>query len=187
MQLEDGRGRGYSASISESNRLNVSAKSNPRMFYISRDEQRAFSAVGIDSSAAAGDMVFHLKNTSASRNMVLHTLAASSANNTLLKLWEVTGTAASGSEITPTNLNLTSGLTAEADCMGGEAAAITGLATGRLISCRRITASTHIALDLNDALIIGPSDQIAVEYDTGTTGSVELTAVFYYEDINRQN
>ena len=187
LQVEDGKGRGYSASVSESNRFNVSSKSNPRMFYVSRDEKLAFSVVAIDSSAAAGEIAFHLKNTSTSKNMVIHTMTASSANTSLLKLFEVTGIAASGTTLTPTNLNLTSGLLAEAEVMSGEAAAITGLTTGSLIAAGRLLANALVPLDLNDALIIGPGDQIAIEYDTGTTGSVEVTVTFYYETIDRQN
>ncbi len=187
IHLEDGKGRGLMASVSESNRLNVSAKSNPRMFYISRDDQQAFSVVALDTSATAGDLVFHLKNTSSSKNMIMHTFAASSANSALLKLWVVTGTAASGTDLTPTNLNLTSGLTAEADSMSGDAAAITGLATGSLIVAGRILANSFVPLDLNDALILGPGDQIAIEYDTGTAGAVEINSTFFYEAIDRKN
>ena len=68
--INDGKGRGFKASVSSSNRLNVSAKSNPRAYYLSRDEENCFS-IGTEYTASDGDIVFYIKNTSSSKEMVL--------------------------------------------------------------------------------------------------------------------
>lgn len=182
--IEDGKGRGYSSSVSQANRLNVSSKSNPRLFYISRDDQEAYTAVSTDASAAAGDYIMYLKNTSTTKNMFIDHIGCFAANAALWKLWSVTGTA-SGTTITATNLNLTSGLSAEASVEGSQA--VSGLTAVNQIDTARSSASEEANLDFSSALILGPSDAIAIEYDTGTTGAAEATITFHYESLTRAN
>ena len=48
--LDDGKGRGFSASVSEDQRLAVEAKVKEREFYVSRDDGQAYS---ISSNSAS--------------------------------------------------------------------------------------------------------------------------------------
>lgn len=182
MTIKDGRGRGYDASVSDVNRLNVSSKSQARSFYISRDDGLTFNLISTDAGAAAGDLIFYLKNTSSTRNIHLDRIEYHSANAAVWKVWQVTGTG-SGTAITPSNLNLTSSKTAEAAGLGN--GAITGLTTGDQMGTHRNGADGHGDMTFEGALILGPNDAIAVEYDTGTTGAAEIEAIFWYEAINR--
>ena len=182
MKIEDGKGKNGDCSVSAAQRLNVSAKTRDRMFYISRDDEQSFNAIMPSFSAVAGQYVFYLKNTSSTKNLYLHTLEYHSVENVHWKVWEVTGTAAGGTEIIPTNLNLGSGRSAEATSMGG-GATITGLTLGSQIGTHRTTAFGEAGMDFGEALILAPNSAIMVEYDTGTTGLCEIDCIFHFETI----
>ena len=184
LHIEDGKGRGYISSVSESNRLNVSSKSNPRAFYISRDDGLAFNVASVDVDADAGDIICYVKNTSTTRNLYVRQIHYGSLNAALWKTWQVTGTAG-GTEISPGNLNLTSGKSAEATAFGSNP--VTGLSLDKLLSSHRNTAGAHGIEPWEDVLVLGPNNAIAVEYDTGTTGPAEVNIEFHYEDITRSN
>lgn len=184
MEIEDGRGRGYRASVSESNRFNVSAKIDPRSFYVSRDDGLAFKLISIDSSSDAGDYVLYIKNTSDTKNLFVKEIHFTSVNAALWKVWIVTGTA-SGTAITATNLNISSGRTASISGYGN--GAVSGLTSGSILDAIRTDSNGHEHSIFEDALILGPNDAIAVEYDTGTTGASEVGVQFHYEDIGRDN
>ena len=182
MKIEDGKGKSGDASVSASQRLNVSAKTRDRLFYVSRDDEQAFNAVMPSFSAAATNYVFYLKNTSSTKNLFLHTLEYHSVEAVHWKVWQVTGTAAGGTVIIPTNLNLGSGRTAEATCMGG-GSTITGLTLGAQLGTHRTEATGEAGMDWGEGLILAPNTAIMVEYDTGTTGLCEIDCIFHYEPI----
>ena len=185
MKIQDGKGRGPEASVSEDHRLNVSAKTNPRLFYVSRDDELAFNVVSIYATAAAGNIIMYLKNTSSTKQIFIKQVHGYSDNNVLWKVWAVAGDATGGSELTPTNLNLGSGREAEAEARGD--GSVTDITTGGIIDVFRSQAYGHGFVILEDAVILGPNDAIAVEYDTGTTGNAEIAILMHYEDINRLN
>jgi len=185
LNITDGKGRGYDASVSESNRLNTSSKQARRIFYVARNDARAFTATSVDADSAAGDIVFYLKNTSTTRNMFVKDIHVGGVNTSLWKFWVVTGTG-SGAAITPTNTNLGSGITAEATCLGN--AAVTGLTTGALFGIVRSPANGEIDEDFDGALILAPNTAIAVEFDTSGSNSVtEVICAFHYEAVDRDN
>lgn len=183
LSLIDGGGSGRLATVSAFFRLNVSAKTNPRLFYSSRDEGKAFNCISTDASAAAGDYVFYLKNTSTTDNLYIKELEFHSENAAVWKVWQVTGTA-SGTTITPSNLNLGSPNVAEATGVGN--GAVSGLTTVKQIGTHRNGANGEGGMDYEDALLLPPNSAIAVEYDTGTTGAAEIDCFFHYETIGKK-
>ena len=182
MKIEDGKGKNGDASVSSVQRLNVSAKTRDRLFYISRDDEQAFNAVMPTFSAAAGEYVFYIKNTSSTKVLFLHSLEYHSIQDVHWKVFQCTGTAAGGTVITPTNLNLGSGRTAEATAMGG-GATLTGLTIGAQIGTHRTQAAGEAGMDWGEGLILAPNTAIVVEYDTGTTGLCEIDCIFHFETI----
>ena len=114
MRIEDGKGKNGSASVSVVQRLNVSSKTQGRSFYASRDFGQAFNTVYDEITAAAGDYTAYLKNISPTRNMFVRSIEFHSVENVKWKVWSVTGDAASGAVVVPSNINLASGLSAEA-------------------------------------------------------------------------
>ena len=182
MKIQDGKGKNGDASVSSVQRLNVSAKTRDRLFYISRDDQLAFNAVMPTFNAASGNYVYYLKNTSSSRNIFIHTVEFHSVEAVAWRVWVVTGTAAGGTSITPTNLNLGSGRLAEATVMGG-GATITGLTLGAQLGVHRTQALGEASMNWGEGLILAPNTAIMIEYDTGTTGLCEIDCIFHFETV----
>ena len=182
MLIEDGKGQNGAASVSGSQRMNVSAKTARRLFYASRDDGLSFVAVYDGITAAAGDHVMYLKNTSTTRDMMIDFISLSAVEAVKWKMFEVTGTAAAGETVTASVLKLASGRTVEATIMAGNTT-ITGLTTGNQIVSRRSVATGTLEIDYESALILAPTKAIVIEYDTGTTGLCEGEICFHYEAL----
>jgi len=180
--IEDGKGKNGAMSVSTAQRGNVSAKTKNRLFYISRDDGLAFNAIMPSFSAAAGNYVFYIKNTSSSRNLMLNHIEFHSLEAVHWKVWQVTGTAAGGTAITPKNINLGVGIPAEATSMGG-GSTITGLTLGDQLASHRTQATGEAEMDFGGGLILSPSTAIMVEYEAGTTGLCEIDCLFHFEDL----
>jgi hypothetical protein len=178
-RIQDGSGTGREAKVTADNRLDTSSRQNPRLYYISRDDGQVYSATSHDASAAAGTYIIYLKNISTTKNIYVDEVIVGGVETALWKLWFVTGTAAGGSVLTPTNLNKTSANAADATSRGNDS--ITGLTTAGQIGAVRSSANGHADLSTRDSIILGQGDAIAIEYDTGTTGIAEAEIVFYYE------
>lgn len=183
-KLKDGAGRGYEMSISESLRGNVSAKVARRPYYVSRDDNLAFVVSSVAASIAAGEYLIYIKNTSTTRNLFIGNIHLGAENNVLWKAWGVTGTA-SGTTITSVNLNLASSITPESTTIGDSS--VTGLTAVDFFHKLRTLANDEKIMDFDGALILGPNNAIAVEYDTGTTGAADATIEYHFEDFERNN
>ena len=128
--------------------------------------------------------VAYLKNESTTgKTLVISGIGVNSVENSRIKLWYVTGTAAGGTSITPTNMNKASGNAATATAMEGASAAtgITGLTTDSLIDFLYIQATGHEEFRLDDRLRLGQNDAIALEYFEGTTGDFSGVIFGYFE------
>ena len=183
MKIQDGKGKNGDMSVSASQRGNVSAKTRDRLFYVSRDDELSFNAVMPTFNGAAGNYVYYIKNTSSDKNMFIHTIEYHSVEAVHWKVWQVTGTAAAGTAITATNLNLGSGRIAEATIMGG-GSTITGLTLGNQVGTHRTQATGEAGMDWGEGLILAPNTAIMVEYDTGTTGLCEIDCIFHFEGVD---
>jgi len=175
----DGKGSGQSAAISPSgNRLNVSSRADERIYYISRDNGDSYSVTSIDASPSGGEYNFYFKNTSTTQKFYVKHIIVGAADLAIFKVAVVTGTAA-GTELTPVNLNLTSGRTASCDCRGN--GAITGLTESSVIDIRSVEADATEGFDFHDALILGQGDAIAVEFDTGSASAIHISMLGFYD------
>lgn len=173
-----GTGNNLPVGVSSDNRLNTSARSNKRIYYISRDDGNAFSINSLDTTANT-EFMLYFKNDSTTLKFFVEHVHISAVETVLWKLHQVTGTAAGGSVVTPVNLNLSSGVAASATARG--TGAITGLTSSSVIDSVRTEATGAGEFSVEEGLILGQDDAIAVEYDTGTTGLCEATIVGFYE------
>ncbi len=164
-------------------RLNVSSRADSRAYYNSRDMGRMFSLPFDFQDAAAGEYGAYWKNTSDDKILVINAIGVNSAENARFKLWFVTGTAAGGTSLVPTNLNGGSTVAAEATAMEGGSAAtgITGLTAGSLIDFAYCQANGHEEFRLRDTLRLGQNQAVAIEYDEGTTGDMSGVIFGFYE------
>ena len=181
MKIEDGRGKYGDAGVSADQRLDVSARSAERAFYSARDDGLAYSVTMDAMTLAAGDIAGYLKNTSSTRNLIINDMDFSGVPAGKWIVSSCSGTAAAGTAVTPTNLNLSKGNAAEASAMSGDTS-ITGLTAIATIGVVRHEALGQQEENFSSGLILGPSDAIMIEYDTGAGGLCEIVIDLHYED-----
>ena len=179
LRIEDGKGSGKEAGVDDRNRLMASVVTSNRAAIVAKEDELCFNVAFTDASAAAGNYVAYIQNTSTTRELVIDKIRVSAANAATWLLHAVTGTG-SGTAETPINTNRSSGKSAEATCLADN---ITGLTSAGEMQVIRTPANSAAALNVDDTIRLGPDDAIAVEYDAGTTGAAGCTMRFYYEDI----
>ena len=163
-------------------RANVSARSDSRSYYSSRDSSQTFSLVFDDSSSEAGDMIVYWKNTDTTgKHLVIDSAGLNAANASSFKLHIVTGTAAAGATVAPLCLNRSTPKTAQATAMEAAGTAITGLTSIGVVDHAGVTAGGHQEFRLDDRLRIGQDQAIAIEYEQGTTGRTWGVLFGFYE------
>lgn len=165
-------------------RLNVSSRADSRAYYNSRDKGQTYTVPFDFQDASAGEFGVYWKNISTDgKILVIRSIGVNSIQNSRIKLMYVTGTAAAGTTVTPTNLNKLSPNSANAIAMEGGSAAtgITGLTNDGLIDFVYVSANGHEEFRLDDQLRLGQNDAVALEYDEGTDGDFSGVIFGYYE------
>ena len=180
VQINDPDGKAVGVSLT-GNRLDVSARADSRIYYVSRDDGQAYSITSIDSPSAADEYNLFFKNTSSNKNFVVSEFLVSSAVLTIFKISTVTdATPATGTAITPVNLNATSANEADATVLGN--AAVVNLVEKNLLFTLNINADDQVHFDTHDSIILGKNDAIAIEYDVGAgSDTIHLTMFGYYD------
>lgn len=176
MIIEDGKGRGFKASVSSTNRLNASSKSNPRIYYISRDDGQAFTYES-EYNATSGDYVICIKNTNSTKNMIISGAWLSSDNNSKWQIEKVSGVA-SGTAIIGRSLNLTKNNKSDAEALGNDP--VSGITKLYNLSTVRSPALTTAAMDFKETLILGDGDELAIRY-IGDAGEISVIVGIYFE------
>ncbi len=170
---------------SKENRLNVSARSAKRFYYVSRDNGDAYAMVSGDfipiTTTATEHGILHIKNTSTTKKLYIENVRTC---GTVLQKWKlyvdgnagtlITGAVAGGK----TNLNRTSSNRAEADVFrGADGSTLTG---GTMLE-HWINAAGHSVEIFNGGLILGLNDSIQVTVELATAGEVCARVIGYYE------
>ena len=166
LTIEDGKGRGFTTEVTDNNKLAVAAVMRRAVTSISEENGLAFIAETNFTTTAINQVFFYLKNTDSEKMLHVNRLILNSDVNTMFHLYKATGTASGGSAVTPTNINFTSGNTADVTVLG--AGSITGLTLTKLHHAR-ILASDSFIVDWGGAIILGNGDAIAIESTTTTT------------------
>ncbi len=159
-------------------RLVVAARAAPRAFFASRDKGRAFSWTST-YSAAAGEETAYVRNTSATRILVIDKVIVSGIQATVHALAIQTGGTAAGTTMTGVNLNKGSTNTAEAAGFGS--ASVTGSVVGDIVGYGYHPATDSFLFDYGDSLILGQDDAIFIRSVVGTTGLVYNTIEGHFE------
>ena len=180
VQINDPDGRAAGVSLT-GNRLDVSARGDDRIYYVSRDDGEAYSITSADSPSAANEYNLFFKNKSPTKNFVITEFLLTSAILTIFKISTVTDvTAATGATIVPVNLNITSGNTADATCLGN--GAVANLVEKDVIYTIAVGPDEWEHYATHGALILGKDDAIAVEYDVGAgSDTIAITMIGYFD------
>ncbi len=164
-------------------RLNVSSRADARAYYNSRDEGQCYSVPWMFNTSASTEYAVYLKNTSTDKELIVSAIGLNSEVATRFQLDFVTGTAAAGTLVTPTNLNKSKSTDAAATAMEGASAAtgITGLAQSSKIDFTWCTATGHEEMRLTDRVRLGQNDAVALQVLETAGGDVGGVIFFYFE------
>lgn len=164
-------------------RLNVSSRADNRAYYNSRDKGQCYSMPYEFNTSDSTEYAAYLKNTSTDKTMVISSIGVNSEVATRWKLNFVTGTAAAGDTVTPTNLNNSSPHDAVATAMEGASAGtgITGLTAVNIIDYVGTAATGHEEIRLSDRVRLGQNDAIGLNVHETAGGDVWGIIFFYYE------
>lgn len=187
-QIEDGSGTGKKARVGPTNRLDVSSKMNRRIYYVSRDNEKAF-VVNWPLLQRVGGVTEGLGYLRYTGKGHLHinsiTLSTEEPGTGLTKfgLW-VGSTASGGTERIPSNLNLGSVIPSESDCYADEdgAGSIVSISLGTSAQTVRLGGPSSFLVDFDDALILGKNNVFAIKASAATTGTKTRATIKFYED-----
>lgn len=160
-------------------RLNVSSRIDGRIFYVSRDNGQAYILRVEDDDAAANDLVLYLRNDSKDKKLYITDIHFNTENAATFKLAFGNAAAATGTSVTPVNLNKASSNDADVTALGNGAVGV--VAADTFFATIRVGANGTEEWDSKDALILGQNDNVVVEYDTGDTGDIEIDVFFFIE------
>ena len=174
IQIEDGKGSGSLVGVFN-NKLETTARTNPRIAYISRDDGNSFSwSHSYDHDA--GDTILLVSNSSTTLKLYIHTISVGADTATEFTVHSPAYPTLAGTAITAVNLNRTIGKSASAQAYGDE----TGNTQANVLFRGFVGGNATIILPPNGTIILGYHQCIAVDLVTaGTKGAVTLTG--YYE------
>jgi hypothetical protein len=179
MIIKDGAGTGNVARINEENRLDVESVSRSIDQHINELYQKYFSLPfdAIDPTGA-DDYFFYMKNTG-TKNLHITDFRLRSTVAGTVEIRAVSGTASSGTTVTPVNRTIGSTNTITATVETG--ADITGLTNDGVLFYHRLdTADEEEHLKISAHIIIPPGQAVALLWDAAT-GALSGT-VSVYED-----
>lgn len=165
-------------------RVNVSARTDSRAYYNSRDQQEAYSLVWADATSADTDLVLYWQNTDATgKHLVITTVGVNSDEVCEFQILEVTGTATGGAVATPSCLNRAAPRVAAATARTAVSAPVTGVTEGIIIDHVGVDAAGHEEMHLGDQLRLGQNGAMVVKMLVSpTTPAKTWGAVYgYYE------
>lgn len=178
--IEDGKGRGILAGVTEKNQLLVDSSSADLIHFINHSDGQAYSLTFAITPTGANDCFCYIKNTSTNNlNINTTTLAAASDEVIQVKLKD-TGTPVGGATATPVNRNTSSNNTAIGTFQTG--VDITGLSGGSVVDQFFIDGATNSQkYSWASTLIIG-QNQVATLYAVTGAIALRVTIALFYED-----
>ena len=158
-------------------RLNVSSRSDTRDFYVSRDQGQMYVLHVNDDDAAAADIVAYLRNDSPDKSMFIRDIHLGTQNAATFLFAFGDSTAASGTGVTPVNLNKASSNAANVTAFGN--GAVGGVAASTTFSGVRVGAAGFEEWH-QDGLILGQNDNLVITLEAiSSTGDIEVDIFFY--------
>ena len=159
-------------------RMNVSSRSDERIYYNSRDEGDTYIWTSTDAGAAADEYIIYIKNTSTTKQLVIRAIYLTPSVAMTFLIVTATGTPTSAS-ITGFNTNLTSTKIAPAISHGD--ALVDNVTPVQVLRTVSVEALTTEHVDFHDTLRLGQNDIIAIEEDVNGGGTLACQILGYFE------
>jgi len=185
--IEDGRGSGNKARVTIGNRLDVSSRMQKRIFYVSKNDEKAFSTnlrlTQVSGGVAEGLGYFTYAGTGGLyiEKVVLST-EESDPNMTKFGLWVDPTTLSGGIARIPTNLNRGSTLMAETTCIENGDGTVLTISGGESLYTIRLKGPMSYEVVLDSALILQRGNTFAIKASAVTSGTKIRATVMFFEE-----
>jgi hypothetical protein len=182
--IDDGKGTGKQAGVTDTNRLDVSAKTEERIYYVSRDDKKAFSVYGKRNFAAGSqtnENILYLTYTGDSALYIKEIMFSSNSSDAKVEVYFDATLVSGGTSVIPLNMNRTSALTSETICLNGNTTL-----TGNVIGANemfdvRLNNSSFL-MDFHSALILPKGANIFILGSVDAIDDRIRTMIYYYEN-----
>lgn len=190
LQIEDGRGSGMLAKVTETFQLETRSESHELQHHISRNDGNAYQVLSIDTGiTATTQTLLHLKNNDSSKALIVSFIRMQAITDTASK--PVAGeyfemgfgrtVASGGTAATPVNLNSTSGNTASITATGVEP---TMAGTFQSIDRQyNIASCEEVPFSKQGSIILGLNDTFEVRFVSGGVGEAKCRITFMMIDL----
>jgi hypothetical protein len=182
MKIDDGTGTGKQVRVDDENRLHVNSLSKTAEHEANHKNGEAYSISFSATPTGAGDCFFYMKNTD-DKDMIIEGISMylPAAEYFDIVLGD-SGIPSGGSTVTPVNLNLGSGKSANGTFLQGND--ITGLSGGSTAYRIYKLASTGSEYENFEQDIILPKNSILTLYvQTGTTALAGFLDAYYHDAL----
>lgn len=185
MKIEDGKGTGKLAQVTDKNRLRTQSASTSELHENSIDEAEVYmfntSGYITISTTGADTGVFHIINTSTTKSLFISSIRTCGNQIQKVKLYKnaTTGTLISNAVAGGScNLNFTSSNTASATIYKG---ADTYTVTNGTLVGQHINGVGHSNIETYDAMVLGRNDSLSITFNLASAGDVCVAVVGYFE------
>ncbi len=188
IRYSDDRGNGLADVQGSDGRLNVSARSDARVYYNSRDEHLVFAVPFLVTLMDTDENFVAWRNASDDKELVIASIAVTTFEQLDVE-WHVgTGTPASGTTIVPVNMNQGSKRSAPTDgvesvMMGTTTTPLTGLTSDGVVADLRVQVTAPSTIfNFQDTIRLGQNDTFFGQLGTASTPGFVRGAIYgYYE------
>ncbi len=180
--IEDGKGTGKKAGVNSINRLNISSKTENRIFYISRDNKKAFSVYGKRNFTAGStnENILYLKYIGDNTLFIKDMMFSSNSSAAKIEVYFAPVGVSGGTSIVPLNMNRGSVLESETTCLHGETdLTATVVDAKEFYDVRLNNSSFHF--DFHGAVMLPKNSSILVLGEVATAGDKIRTMIYFYE------
>jgi hypothetical protein len=178
MLIEDGKGTGYKAEVTNDNFLRTYSQMETEMSHTSEHHGGAYVWTA-SKDINATDSIIWLRNDSTTQNLVIECFHVSSDAAGSWFAYCPPGTTADGDTITGVNTNRSSGKVALATCRQDA----TGTTPANYIYYGHNIAAETVTVSLHGALVLGYLDEFAIDITTEPTVLAQATIFGYFHSI----
>ena len=179
-QIEDGSGTSQIASVAKAGakgRLDVSARTDHRIYYSSRDDGLAFQWTAYQDWGADVNALW-IKNDDDDRSLIIERVEVMAPAAVVWEIWVGSGSTTGGTVVTGVNLNRGSGKTAQATARHTNTNVDAGSGLTLLGTFLGPASEVHV-FDPHDSLILTTNQEIAVNIVTDvSTTAVNILGYF---------
>lgn len=183
LQLEDGKGRGYSAEINSENQLVTQAITHSVEHHANQAEELAYVLNFTATPTSADDCFLYMKNAEA-YDMIIEGFTIKIVASEYIDIYlKDAGTPVGGSTIVPISANAGSGKTPAGTFQNGND--ITGLSRGsKLYRYYHLSSAGSKEYNFNMDIVLPKNTVLTMIAETGTTAIAGFIE-FYYEVVER--